>query len=235
MSSTLRTIPTLCAGASQGLVTAMAMQLAAALGAETIGRFGAVGAMKDAFLTGEPCDLMILTDAMIRSMIADGQLRAEGAAPLGKVRTGVAVPAGQPVPDVSTDDSLAAALNNASSIWIPDTVRSTAGIHVRKVLAQLGLEAALAGRLREFPNGATAMRAMADSGDPGALGCTQISEILFTRGVSLVGALPARFELATVYTAAVSTRAANPELAAQAIALLVAPSSADLRRTCGFE
>jgi molybdate transport system substrate-binding protein len=230
-----QTIATLCAGASQGLVTRIADRLRDELGVHTSGRFGAVGAMKEAFLAGDPCDLMILTDAMIRAMVAEGQLRAEGVTPIGSVRTGVAVPAGQPLPEVSTAEALAAALSGVSSLWIPDTVRSTAGIHVRKVLETLGLAEAMQPRLREFPNGATAMRAMAESGEAGAIGCTQISEILFTAGVTLVAPLPKRFELGTVYTAAVSARAAQPALAQRVIALLASESSAELRARCGFE
>lgn len=228
-------IATLCAGASQGLVTAIADRLRDELAAHTSGRFGAVGAMKEAFIAGDPCDLMILTDTMIRSMVAEGQLSARGVTPLGTVRTGVAVPTGARLPDISTSESLTAAFGQASSLWIPDTVRSTAGIHVRKVLESLGLAESMQPRLREFPNGATAMRAMADSGEAGAIGCTQISEILFTKGVALVAPLPKQFELGTVYTAAVSARATQPALAERVIALLASESSAGLRRQCGFE
>ena len=230
-----QTIATLCAGASQGLVTAMADRLRDELDVHTSGRFGAVGAMKEAFLAGDPCDLMILTDAMIRAMVTEGQLIARGVTPLGTVRTGIAVPAGAPLPDVSTSEALAAAFGQAASLWIPDTVRSTAGIHVRKVLEALGLAESMQPRLREFPNGATAMRAMAEAGDPAAIGCTQISEILFTPGVALVAPLPRQFELGTVYTAAVSARATQPELARRVIELLTSESSAALRMRCGFE
>lgn len=228
-------IAALCAGASQGLVTSIAERLRRELGVHTTGRFGAVGAMKEAFVAGEDCDFMILTDAMIRAMVADGQLRADTVTPLGSVRTGVAVPVGRALPDVSTAEALASVFTRASSLWIPDTVKSTAGIHMRKVINALGLAASMEPKLREFPNGATAMRAMAESGDPAAIGCTQVSEILFTSGVALVGPLPKVFELGTVYSAAVSSRAANAAIAQSVIALLASESSAALRSQCGFE
>jgi hypothetical protein len=57
-------------------------------------------------------------------------------------------------------------------------------------------------RCRTFPNGATAMRELAAAGTPRSIGCTQVTEIRYTEGVDLVGALPPPFELATVYTAA---------------------------------
>lgn len=103
------------------------------------------------------------------------------------------------------------------------------------VLKQLGLEAELAGRLRPFPNGATAMAAMAQAAGPGLIGCTQVTEILNTPGVELVAPLPKEFELATVYTAAVCTRATQPQAARDLIALMSSADAAALRRACGFE
>ena len=79
------------------------------------------------------------------------------------------------------------------------------------------------------------MRELSQTTAPRMLGCTQVTEINDTDGVDLVGALPARFELATTYTAAVSARAAHPDLAAQFIALLSGPASRDLRAQGGFE
>jgi molybdate transport system substrate-binding protein len=225
----------LCAGAAQGLVRTLAPRLLAETGFSIGGRFGAVGAMKEALLAGEPCDLMVTTGPMVDALVAEGRLRPGGQAALGRVRTGVAVRRGTPHPDVSTPQALAAALEAADEVYCPDTVRSTAGQHVRGVLRELGLEARLAPRFREFPNGATAMREMAACTALRPIGCTQATEILYTEGVELVAMLPARFELATVYTAAIGAHAASPEAAARLVALLAGADTATLRRDAGFE
>ena len=47
------------------------------------------------------------------------------------------------------------------------------------------------------------MRALAESHDAAAIGCTQVSEILYTSGVELVGVLPREFGLTTTYSAAI--------------------------------
>ena len=47
------TLHLLCAGAAQGLVTALQPRLLQELTAQTGGRFGAVGAMKEAFAAGD--------------------------------------------------------------------------------------------------------------------------------------------------------------------------------------
>ncbi|MFM7704069.1 MAG: ABC transporter substrate-binding protein, partial [Rubrivivax sp.] len=73
------------------------------------------------------------------------------------------------------------------------------------------------------------------AGSAAPIGCTQITEILYTPGVELVAPLPLRFELATVYTAAVSARAADVQTAERFVALLAGAESAGLRGQSGFE
>lgn len=229
------TIHLLCAGAAQGLVTALQPRLLQELGAQTGGRFGAVGAMKEAFAAGEPCDLFVSSDAIVTALIAEGLLLPDSRTPLGRVRTGVAVRTGSTHPAVSTPEALAAALRSADVVHYPDPQRATAGIHFAKVLRELDLDGELQDRIRTFPNGATAMRELAASPAAHPIGCTQVTEILFTPGVDLVGLLPPQFELATVYTAAVPARAAQPALAARFIEMMTAQDTAELRQRCGFE
>lgn len=229
------TLQLLCAGAAQGLVTALQPRLLSELAAQTGGRFGAVGAMKEAFAAGEPCDLFVSSHSIVEALIAQGVLLAAGCTPLGRVRTGVAVRSGTAHPAVATPEALAAALRAADAVHCPDPQRATAGIHFAKVMAELGLLDELTPRLLTFPNGATAMRELAASAALNPIGCTQVTEILFTPGVDLVGLLPPQFELATVYTAAVPARAVHPALAARFIEMMTAPDTAELRQRCGFE
>ena len=228
------TLHLLCAGAAKGLVEALAERFSADTGATLDARFGAVGAMREALLGGAPCDLLVTTEAMADALRASGSLRDDPCAVLGSVATGVAVRAGQAVPDVSTPEALCAALLAADAVYHPDAERSTAGIHFAGVLRQLGVADTLRARLHAFPNGATAMRELAASTTSHAIGCTQVSEILYTPGVMLAGVLPAPFELATAYAAAVSAAAAEPDLAQRFIALLTGEATRALRKVGGF-
>jgi molybdate transport system substrate-binding protein len=153
---------------------------------------------------------------------------------LGIVKTGIAVKAGTPWPEVDTAERLRQALRKATGIYFPDPQLATAGIHFMKVLNELGIATEVAERLRPFPNGATAMKAMAECDDPQVIGCTQVTEILITDGIDLVADLPSVFELATVYTAAVCTASTHPQAAAQFIEQLVSPAHAGLRQQGGF-
>lgn len=228
----------LSGGAAFGLVSQLEGTFAAESGCSIKGTYSAVGAMRDQLLAGAACDVIILSAALIAQLEASGHVVAGSARALGSVKTGVAVKAGEPEPDVSTPEALKAALLGASAVYFPDPVKATAGIHFMNVLKKLGVDEALAGRLRPFPNGATAMGEMAKAGaagERGALGCTQVTEILYTPGVKLIAALPVEFELATVYTAAVSSRAESPQAASALIDLLAGPQARAQRLAGGFE
>lgn len=222
------------AGASQGIVTSFAPALLAATGCTLEGTFGAVGAIRERFLAGEPCDVLILTAAQIAALAAEGLVLAAAGGPLGVVRTGIAVRKGDPHPPIGDAAGLAAALLAADEIYLADPKRATAGIHFAGVIARLGLSERLAPRLRPYPRGHFAMHALAESKARAAIGCTQVTEIADEPGIALVGALPPEFELATVYSVAVCARTQSP--AARWLArALTAEASLPERRARGFE
>ena len=143
--------------------------------------------------------------------------------------------AGAAQPSIADAADLRSALLAADAIYFPDPKLATAGIHFAKVLDALGIAAEVAARLRPFPNGAAAMQALARAPDARPIGCTQVTEILNTPGVTLVGPLPIEFELATVYTAGVCTRAALPDQARDFAALLGSAAARPARTQAGFE
>ena len=180
MTSILRL---LSGGAAQALVTALREPFAASHGIDVQGGFGAVGAMRDKLLAGEACDVLVLTQALIEQLTAQGHVVAGSAAPLGVVKTGVAVKAGEAAPDVASAAALKAALQRAPGIYFPDPEKATAGIHFMKVLNTLGIAEEVKARIRTFANGAAAMHAMSQAGEAGVIGCTQVTEILYAPGV----------------------------------------------------
>ena len=229
-----KTLKILSGGAAQGLVDAVAAQFKAQTGCDISGTFGAVGAMRDKLLSGAPADLLILTSALIAELTTQGHGVAGAARDIGTVLTAVAVRSTDPVPPVGDAASLRAALSAADEIYFPDPKQATAGIHFAKVLDRLGIAAEVAQRLRTFPNGAAAMRALANATGQCPIGCTQVTEILNTPGVQLAAPLPKAFELATVYTAGVCTKAALPEQAHVLAALMSGKQAREARNRAGF-
>jgi len=227
-------LPLFSGGAAQAVVTGLQPAFESAHGCTLAPTFGAVGAMRDKLLAGEPCDLLVLSASLIEELTAQGHVVPGSARDLGPVATGVAVLEGAPAVDVSDAAALRQTLLAARGLYVPDLRKSSAGIHIAGMLQALGLTGSLADRLHEYPNGATAMREMAAAGGDGLVGCTQVTEIMYTPGVRLVGELPAAHALRTVYTAAVCTAAQSPEVAAQLADLLAGPDSLALRRSSGF-
>ena len=166
----------LAAGASKGLVAELTPRFTAETGAALDAVFVAAGAVRDRFLAGDPCDVVILTAALLEQLGARGLLQGR-AAPIGVARTGVAVPQGCAVPDVGSSVGLRDALLASHGVYVPDPQISTAGIHFMRVLRELGIQEQVLPNLRPFPNGATAMHNLAQATEDNAIGCTQITEI----------------------------------------------------------
>ena len=228
------TLTILSGGAAHGLVTALAPQFKSTTGVDIDATFGAVGAMRDKLIAGASADMVILTAALIAALTQSGHVAAGSAADLGTVATGVAVRRGDPAPTVHDADSLRTALRAADAIYFPDPKLATAGIHFAKVLERLGIAAEVASRLRPHPNGNAAMAALAAGHGGHPIGCTQVTEILGTPGVTLVADLPPDFALATTYTLGICASAQDAELARKFAALLTGDVSRDLRRKLGF-
>jgi molybdate transport system substrate-binding protein len=224
----------LSGGAAQGLVASLAPQFRQLTGFEISGEFGAVGAMADKLRQGTAADIVILTSAIVQKLAEEDRVAPGSIADVGLVETAVAVRAGDSRVAVGDEASLRAALLAADAIFVPDIKASTAGIHVAKVLQRLGIAEEVAARLRIHPNGATAMRHLAASDALRPIGCTQSTEIISTPGVALSGSLPPGCELATMYTAAVTTQAAHAEQAQALIDLLTATAQLGLRERAGF-
>ncbi len=225
----------LSGGAAAAVVRAVQAQFTQRTGRPIEGTFSAVGQMRDKLVGGAPCDLVILTRPLVTQLIESGHVVAGSARSLGLVKTGIAVRSGTPYPPVQTREQLHAAFSAARGIYFPDPEKATAGIHFMKVLKALGLDQSLQARFRPYPNGATAMGEMAQSREDGLIGCTQVTEINYTPGVDLVGALPPEFELNTDYTLGICTRAAHPQEAQVLADLLAGPASEAVRRQGGFE
>ena len=224
----------LSGGAAHGLVASLTPTFKAQTGFDITGDFGAVGAMADKLRNGVATDIIILTQALVGKLADEKLVIPSSITDVGLVETALAVRSGDPKVTVSNAEDLCAAFLAADAIFVPDIKASTAGIHVAKVLAQLGIAAAVARRLRIYPNGATAMRELAASNAKRPIGCTQSTEIIATTGVELSGSLPKGCELATMYTAGVTASAAHAGEAHALIHLLTSPEAREARARAGI-
>jgi molybdate transport system substrate-binding protein len=230
----MSTLNILSGGAAHGLVASLTPAFKASTGFDIAGEFGAVGLMADKLRNGTPADIVILTAALVAKLAEEKLVVATSVTDVGLVETALAVRTGDPQAAVRDAADLREALLASDAIFVPDTKASTAGIHVANVLRQLGIADDVAARLKIFPNGATAMRELAASEARRPIGCTQSTEIISTRGVTLSGSLPPGCELATMYTAGITTAAAHPQQARELIGLLTGAGQQEARKRAGF-
>jgi molybdate transport system substrate-binding protein len=224
----------LSGGAAQGLVGSLAPAFKAQTGFDIAGEFGAVGLMADKLRGGTPADIVILTAALMARLAEENLVVPLSLSDVGLVETALAVRIDDPKVVVTDAATLRDALRASDAIFVPDTRASTAGVHVARVLEELGIADEVASRLKIFANGATAMKQLAASDAKRPIGCTQSTEIVSTKGVSLSGALPPGCGLATMYTAGITTNAANAAQAQLLIDLLTADDQRAWRRRAGF-
>ena len=220
------------------------------------GTFSAVGAIQEKLLAGAACELLVLTVPLLESLAKQGWVDASTIKPIGAVATGIAIagacsksdknlnkPSGnnnlalQSCPDVTTAESLKGNLLAATAIHYPDPARSTAGIHFNKILTDLGIFDSVKARCHHYPNGALAMKALGENAPqlgPLQIGCTQVSEILYTPSVRLVAQLPEPFELRTTYAAALTISGMESNRAQRMLEDLTGKTTEALRLRSGF-
>lgn len=182
---------------------------------------------------GEAADLVLNSAAQIARLAADGLLDGASRRELGRMLIGAAVRAGAPLPDISSEAALRAALLAAPLIAHSDPATgATAGTHVARLIERLGIAEEMRPRTLVFPGGGAAVQAVAEG--RAALALSQISEIVAVPGVVLVGPLPESAQLVTAYVGAVHARAADPAAAAAFLAHLTGPEGQARFRAAGF-
>ena len=224
------------------------------------GTFSAVGAIQEKLLAGAACELLVLTVPLLESLAKQGWVDASTITPIGTVATGIAMArldnkltnkssdrlsnrSGgnslivQSGPDVTSTESLKGNLLAATAIHYPDPARSTAGIHFNKILTELGIFDSVKARCYHYPNGALATKALGENAEilgPLQIGCTQVSEILYTPTVRLVAQLPVPFELRTTYAAALTISGLESNRARRMLDDLTGKTTQALRLRSGF-
>ena len=207
------TLRVLSAGAAQAVTEQIIDAFRRDTGHDITAEFSAVGAMKARVTAGEPVDVLPLSQAMFDELITAGFVKPGSRLDLGRVGTGVAVRVGAPVPRVASAEDLRAAVLGAAKIVCPDPAVATAGKVVVAAMERLGVTGQLGGRMQFFPNGYAAMKWLAAEGSPRDLGITQDTEILPNKGVAYAGPLPDAFQMKTVYSVGIASRAQEPQLA----------------------
>lgn len=181
----------------------------------------------------EALDVLVMPMPLIDAYVRGGTVLTAGRAALANIGLAVGVREGAPTPDVSTPETLRAALRAARTVVHPPPGATPSGAQSDKIIKQLGLAAALAGRVIHKAGIAGGV-AMIASGEA-EIGIFPKSEIVTATCVALAGVVPPSLQMTTVYGVGVTTASPVAGPAAEFIRFLIEPESRKVWTSCGFD
>ena len=193
MENSVRVLSTL---ALAGAVRALAEKYTAVSGARIDADFAPTVRVLERLREGETADILILTEEGLAGLVSAGRVVAESCVDLARSWVGLAVKAGAPHPDISTEDALRATLLASRSVAYSRLGAS--GIFFAQLIAQMGIATEINARATISPMGFTAERIVTGEAD---VAIQQLSELKQVKGVEIVGPLPHHLQTPAVFSA----------------------------------
>ena len=178
---------------------------------------------------GEAFDVVILASDAIDKLMAAGHLAPGSKVDWVHSGVAVAVPAGAPLPDLSSEDAVRAAVLAAPSISLST---GPSGVALAQLFARWGIADQIAPRMVQAPPGVP-VGALVARGEV-ALGFQQLSELLHVPGITIAGPLPAAIQITTTFSAGVGAQSPQTDAARALLAYLASPQAADAKRRQGM-
>jgi len=201
MENSVRVLSTL---ALAGAVRALADTYQAKSGARIDADFSPTVRLLERLKEGETADVLILTQEGLAGLVSAGTVVAQSCVDLARSWVGLAVEAGQPHPDISTDAALRATLLSARSVAYSRLGAS--GIFFAQLIAKMGIEKEINARATVVPLGFTAERIVSGDAD---VAIQQLSELKQVKGIEIVGPLPHHLQKPAVFSAGRMAAAKN--------------------------
>ena len=179
---------------------------------------------------GESVDVVVLAAKAIDELVRGGRLLADSRVDVLRSGIAIAVPAGAPVPDVSTEAAVRQAVLDAPSLSYST---GPSGVYLVGLFERWGIYPQIQPRIVQAPPGVP-VGSLVARGDV-ALGFQQLSELLHIPGITLVGAMPEAIQSITTFSAAVSPDTHLSTEARALLAFMTASSAAAAIRRQGME
>jgi len=193
------------------------------------------GALIPRFDRGEPVDVFLTDSAAIDELIKRGKIVA-GRTDLARTGIGIAVRKGAPKPDVSSAEALRRALLQAKTVGhAAPSGGSITAAHIQGVFRRLGIAAEVTPKIKLAAGGPNGRVSVLVSSGEAEIGLQQVSELMSNPEVEVIGMLPADLQQITIYSAGVTTSAAEAEAAKALIKALTAQSAAPVYKAKGLD
>lgn len=196
-----------------------------AVAIESVGGVDAARRVQD----GEAFDVVVLASDALAKLVDAGRVMAGSVVDLVHSGVAVAVKAGAPRPDLSSEASVKAAVLAAKSIGYSTGPSGTA---LLELFERWGIAAQLQGRLVQARAGVP-VGALVASGEV-ELGFQQRSELIHLAGIDLAGDLPDAIRIDTIFSAGVCAASTQPDAARALLAYFASPDTAEAKRRQGM-
>jgi molybdate transport system substrate-binding protein len=196
-------------------------------------RYSTMGAITGRVAGGESADLVISSQASISSLVAQGKIASGSELLIAKTGVGAVVPAGDPVPRIESGEDFRRALLDARIVLYADPAGGgAAGIHIARLIEKLGLAEQVKPKTKFGAGGDVAELTIAQG--PGALGLTQVSEIVGKPGMQFVP-VPEELQNYTGFVAGVPAGAKSSEAVGALVAFLKTPAAIAVMKARGMK
>lgn len=197
--------------------------------AVTVTSVGGVDAAKRV-QAGEAFDIVALASDAIEKLAASGHVQGQTRIDMVRSAVAVAIPAGAPHPDISTEAALQAAVLAAPTLGYST---GPSGVQLARLFERWGIAAEIAPRTVTPPPGVS-VGSLVAKGEV-ALGFQQLSEMMGVAGIEVIGGLPEAVQIVTTFSAAQAASSTQPEAVQAFLQFLASPDTADLKRRHGME
>jgi molybdate transport system substrate-binding protein len=208
------------------LASAYEQRSGSAIAIESVGGVDAARRVQ----AGEPFDVVILASDAIDKLIAGGHAVAGSKVDLVRSGVAVAVRAGAPRPDISSEESVRRALLAAPTIGYST---GPSGVALLKLFERWGVSEELKTRTVQAPPGVPVGTLVA-RGEV-ALGLQQLSELMHLEGITVVGPLPAPIQIVTTFSGAACATSAQAQEVGRLLAFMASPDADAAKRRQGME
>lgn len=179
---------------------------------------------------GQAFDVVIVTPALIKSLIKQDKVVDGSAVDLARVGLGVAVKQGASKPDISTVEAFKRMLLNAKAIAY--TTAGQSGLHFMSVTEKLGIAEKVKAKGKTVPGGAAAEFVAKGEAD---IAIQLIPELASVPGVEVVGPFPAELQTYITLTGGIGTMAKDKAAAQALIKFLTTPAAISVIKAKGME
>jgi molybdate transport system substrate-binding protein len=180
-------------------------------------------------MSGEAFDAVVLAANAIDSLIEAGRIVAGSRVDLVQSGVAVAVRAGAPRPDISSEEAVKQAVLAARSVGYST---GPSGVQLVRLFERWGIAETLRARLVQAPPGVPVGRLVAEG--QVELGFQQLSELMSLPGLDVLGPLPPAIQITTTFSGGVATASVQAPAVRALLAFMASPATAEIKRRNGM-